>query len=108
MTTTKSGRYVVFDITDPAFHPGQPIPPGFDTSKGNWFFHPCDWDAPTYGGSPLALLRKYPCPYSPGYASEDEALEEAELWDADSEARSEREQRLHDRLWEGLGLRIGV
>lgn len=44
MITTNSGKYIIFDITDPSFMSGKKIPKDFDTTNGYWFFQPADWN----------------------------------------------------------------
>lgn len=83
MTTTPSGLFRIFDVTE--FLPGQPIPseflvPGY--CDGPWYFMPTAWIAPHWGNaSRIAINRNFPMCYSPGYATKEAALAAAIEWE---------------------------
>lgn len=81
---TKSGKHVIFDITDPTFLPGR-IPQYFlreSTEDRFWFFQPAEWFPLTSDyGSFAAELSKFPVVYSTGFKTPEDALEAAEAWE---------------------------
>ncbi len=89
---TRSGKFQIFDITD--FCPGRLIPPDFFACgiEGPWYFMPSGWQAPNWGGSALATLRKFPIAYSPGFKTAEEALAAAEEWEGDGYIRIQAEK----------------
>lgn len=87
---TRSGKFIVFDVTDPSFYPGKVIPKAFQDAAENshccWFFQPAHWSQENgFGNSIIAERRGFPSVYSPGYESEEEALIQAEVWEAAEE-----------------------
>lgn len=103
---TKSGRYIIFDITE--FLPGKPIPSDYDTTNGPWFFRPADWVAPDWGGVTVAKFRGFPFAYSPGYAEPEQALAAAEEWEGQRPWREEREAAFQAFFAEGAdSVRLG-
>lgn len=94
MITTKSGKYIIFDVTDPAFFPGKKIPEDFQKASinGTCFFQPVDWDAEnSYGGIVFAKMRGFPMAYSQGHSSYEEALAEAQKWEDEEPMRQRRD-----------------
>lgn len=92
MTTTTSGKYVVFDVTE--FLPGKLVPQEFCQEAeqgGPWFFMPSSWLPDRgYGGSAVSKFRGYPLIYSVGHVTEAAALQAAEDWEVGDTER-ERE-----------------
>jgi hypothetical protein len=81
MQYTKSTAFVIVDITDPQFCPGKRIPSGFDL-QGPWLFFPWHWIEKDHDyGSFVGLLTGHPMLYSPGFETEEEALQKAEEWE---------------------------
>lgn len=86
---TKSGKHTIFDIT--GFLPGKPIPPDyFHICDGPWYFRPSDWEAPTWGTN-IGELQGFPMCYSPGFATEEEALKAAEAWETERRTGEKQE-----------------
>lgn len=88
-TTTKSGAYQIFDITN--FLPGRPIPKEFceEAEKGGfWFFMPSEWTEVDGWRSTIGYLRNFPMIYSTGFPTEKAALEAAEKWEAGAAERA--------------------
>jgi hypothetical protein len=48
---------------------------------------PDSWQSPKWSGTFVTMKRGYPPIYSFGHASEEDALEAAELWEVEYEAR---------------------
>ena len=80
---TKSGLLRTFEIT--SLVPGKPIPRDFCEAAnegGPWFFQPTWWNDKNYwGGLFLSQFTGHPICYSPGFHTEEDALEAAEAWE---------------------------
>ena len=84
-----AGGYVIFDITDPSFLPGR-IPREFckeANANGPWFYQPAHWSKENGWESSVARMMKFPMMYSPGFATAQEALDDANKWEANTENR---------------------
>lgn len=95
MLKTKSGRYIIFDATDPNFYQGKISSMFNEAAKnGYWFFQPSEW-VPAPGsndyGCTAACLTKTLMPYSAGYSTPEAALAAAEEWEA--------ERRMYDEVF---------
>lgn len=93
MLHTKSGDFVVVDITDPTFCPGIPVPIEYEKqgTNGTWFFMPKNWASEADGyGTFVGMFRKFPIVYSYGHATAEEALAAAEEWERTKEDREGR------------------
>lgn len=93
---TKSGKYLIFDVTDPSFLPGRRIPALFNEeyrkNGGTWFFQPADWDEDNaWGGMNISRLIGFPYPYSPAYTDPNAALADAEQWESTKAVRDKRD-----------------
>jgi hypothetical protein len=94
--STRSGAFVIVDVSDPSFCPGKVTPIGFTTGggSGTWFFMPCDWADPLAGyGTTIANRRGHPMPYSQAYETAEEALAAAEEWECGEPERRAQEAR---------------
>lgn len=87
--TSAAGGYIIFDITDPAFLAGK-IPGKFceeANANGPWFYQPSQWSKDNGWESTVARLMKFPMMYSPGFATAEAALVDANEWEGNTETR---------------------
>jgi hypothetical protein len=86
---TKTGAYIIADISDPQFYPGKKVPADYESeaADGSWFFWKASWLDDDFGGSVIARLRGYPMNYSIGYPTAETALTAAEEWEANQPRR---------------------
>lgn len=98
--TTKSGKFIIADITDPSFFPGKSPPAMYQdpTHEGSWFFWPCEFLAGDFGGIAVARLSGYPMCYSPGFATSEAALEAAEKWEVETPKRMAEDRQAEARM----------
>lgn len=92
MKTTKNGGYVTFEIT--SFLPGRPVPKEFcqeAEQNGFWFFMPSDHTEENGWKSNIGSRRNFPMIYSPGFSTEEEALQAAEDWEHGAVERARME-----------------
>lgn len=92
---SKSGKFVVFHRCDcPFAKPGVAIPRDFMAEDNPWFFMPAD-------GNPTAIgsMRGYPMIYSPGFASEGEALAAAEAWEIKKPDIDKEQETANKSFW---------
>jgi hypothetical protein len=107
--TTKSGKYIIADVTDPSFYPGKKIPASYEdpTFEGPWFFWKTDWLDGDFGGIATAQLLGYPMLYSPGFATSEKALAAAETWEADEPIRQRRDMAYRAAMSDVFGAPYG-
>lgn len=100
-----AGGYVIFDITDPSFMAGK-IPGKFCEEanvNGPWFYQPAQWSKANGWESSVARLMKFPMMYSPGFATAEAALADANEWEGNTEARVRSEATAQAMITQLIG-----